>query len=185
MKNLKFKTLVGLYGLIVFSCLIQSCCEEFLTITETGGIYAWDLYEGSDGYIERQSTTTITGEFILGVYFQYSFSSLNNVSLVSSSYATSCKETLTNAIDKSTLGLSLNKSFVLNGDSIPAHANLLGIENSGVVLNTVLDRGVEFKFTESFFSNATLENGDCIIKFNGRTDDNVQLESELEVEVVL
>lgn len=183
MKNLKIKTLLGLYGLIVLSCLVQSCCEEYLTITEIGGIYAWDLYEDRDGYIERRSTTTITGEFVLGVYFQYSFSSLNNVSLVSSSYATSCKETLTNAIDKSTLGLFLNKSFVLNGDSIPAHANLLEIENSGVVLHMVLDRGVEFKFTDSFFSKATLDNGDYVLTFNGRTDDNVQLQSEIEVEV--
>lgn len=185
MRYMKFKTLLGVYGLILLSGLIQSCCEEEITITSFGSMEAWRLYEDENGYMDRESISTVTGEFILGTYFVEEISSLNNVSLMSSSYALSCKETRINSVDKSSLDLSMNKGFVLNGDSVLANTNLLEIENLGVELQDMAGGNIEFRFTESFFSNTTLENGSYIFKFNGSTDDNVQLTSEMSLEILL
>lgn len=172
-----------MYGLVILSCIIPGCCEEEYTITSVGNMQAYKLF--GDGGTDRVPIITVTGDFILGIYFEERMSGLNTVSFINSSYAHSCKETRLNAIENASLNLSLDKEFVLNGDTVMAHTNLLDIENSGIERRSLVNGMVEFQFTNSFFSNATLENGDYLFSFDGMTDDDVHLTSELTLELIL
>lgn len=181
MKNLKFKTLFALYAVIFLSCIFQSCCEEKYTITSSGTMEAWIVNAEDD----RIPISTITGAFILNAYFHETQVAHHPVSLVSSGYATSCKETMLNKIDTSDLDLSVDKAFLFGEDTIPAHTNLLNLEGVGVELQSHFRGSMKFLFTDVFFTNATLENGDYLFTVQGATDDGVQLHSEITLEMDL
>ncbi|MBK8415594.1 MAG: hypothetical protein IPL22_14540 [Bacteroidetes bacterium] len=184
MINLKIKTLFGLYGLILISGFIQSCCHEDLRITSQGRMNAWELYQSANG-IGRKEISIIKGDFILSAIFKDELVINNNFSLLSASYALSCSETWVNSIDSTSMSVSIDKEIILNSDTIPAHRNLLTLSNSGITLHNLALGGVEFRFTKSFFSNATMENGEYNFTFNGKTTDNIILETNKNLSVEL
>lgn len=180
----RVKALLGLYGLIFLSVLIQSCCEEDLLITSVGYMSAWksaDFESGSGS----ETIYTITGEFYLDVGFHQKVVAANNYTFMGSAYATSCKENMLNEIDENSLFLAIDHSFVHNEDTIPQNTNLLDLEGSGIEWN-VNDYGtVIFHFTDDFFDRSTLENGDYTFSFEGHTSDHTHLASEIELAVLL
>jgi hypothetical protein len=178
----KIKALFGLYGFIFLTGLIQGCCKEEFRITSSGNMMAWEISETDNGGIGRKEISEIHGDFILGAYFEEEIASLNNFSFISSSYATSCKETRLNHVDESTFDLSIDKGFILNGDSVQANINLLQLEDSGIVPSVVAGL-IEFRFTDEFFSRTILESGNYRFKFRGSTDDNVTLSSDIHLTI--
>ena len=181
--NLKYKLLFGIHILILLTTILQSCCEEELIITDEGSMTAWELYKTDGGGIGRKEISTITGDFIIGAYFREETSWIDNISLINRCYATSCKETRLNSIDEESLVISIDKGFVLNGDSIQPEINLLELENSGITILSITGGWIEFRFTETFFSNTTLENDDYKFYFIGKTNDNVKLNSEITLRI--
>lgn len=176
------KALFGLYALIFLSAVVQSCCEENLLITSDGYMSAWETVETEDGTgTSRNQIYTVTGEFQLYVDFHKKQVAANQYSFIGSAYATTCRENMLNSIDESSLFLAVDQSFVLNDDIIPPHTNLLDLQNSGIEETVNAEGWIYFNFTEDFFNSAILQNGDYTFSFEGRTSDNTELVSEMEL----
>lgn len=186
MKIFKLKVFLGFYLSILSLGILQSCCEEELKITSEGGsMTAWELYETDKGGIGRRKISEFSGDFILGAYFVTHFASksspLKNFSLTNKSYAISCEQVEVNSIDENSLTISLDKIILLNNDSISAGNNLIAIPESGVIVHSVGRGLVEFRFTEEFFQNTTMTDSIYTFNFNGRTDDNIDLNSSISL----
>lgn len=184
MVSRRIKALLGLYGLIFLSAIVQSCCEEDLLITSEGYMSAWLWIETENGS-SRETIDTITGDFYLDASFHQKVVAANNYSLMGSAYATTCQENMLNTIDKSSLSLVIDQSFVLNEDTVPPNSNLFVLQESGIDWNVNEFGAVMVHFTEDFFNRASLQNGDYTFLFEGRTSDNTNLSAETELVVAL
>ncbi len=98
---------------------------------------AWELYELDNGNFGRKEISEIKGDFILEAYFKEEISMLNNISLVNSCYATTCKDTWLNSIDESSLNISIEKSFLLDGELVLLLQIYLRLKNSGIELHAL------------------------------------------------
>lgn len=59
------------------------------------------------------------------------------------------------------------------------------VKNSGIVLHSIKGGCIEFRFTDTFFSNLEIENGSCTFRLKGLTNDGIELETETSLAIEL
>lgn len=184
----KVKAILGLYVLITLSAFVNSCCKGEYRLTGFNYINATATEIRPDSTFNYVDITTVTGEFSIIAHLEMQLLSLNNISLMSSSYATSCDLPTVNPIQSSSIFISMNKPFVLHGDTIEANTDLLSLNNSGILIgeqyqNSAYFKGpIEFHFTEHFFNSSILENGNYTFYISAETEEKVKFESNFDIE---
>ena len=191
MNSKRLKALLGLYALILISALVNGCCKGEYRLTGFDYVTATERVIESDSTERYLDITKVTGELTITASLQVHIASNNNVSLMGSSYAFSCNLPTINPLVDSSLVISMDRGFVLNGDTIQANINLLTLKNSGIIQQQFmygrnLDKGpIEFFFTEEFFTNSILANGDYVFTINASTEDGQKFKSDIELEFAL
>jgi hypothetical protein len=187
MNSKRLKALLGLYTLIVISALVNGCCKGEYRLTGFDYVTATETVIEPDSTVRYMDITKVTGEFRITANLQMEMASNNNLSLMNSSYALSCDYPTINPIAENSITISMDRGFVLNGDSIPPNTNLLIYNNSGIIKESYIDRysnrgPLEFVFTEDFFTNSILANGDYVFTIIALTEEGVKFESDIELE---
>ena len=183
----RLKALLGLYTLIVVSALINGCCRGEYRLTGFDYVTATETVVEPDSTVRYIDITKVTGEFRITANLQMKMASNNNLSLMNSSYAFSCHLPTKNPIVENSISISMDRGFILNGDTITPNTNLLIHENSGIMEEYYSDNysntgPLEFVFTKDFFTNSILANGDYVFTINALTEEGVKFESEIELE---
>lgn len=177
-----FKALLGIYGLIMISVFIQGCCESRYRITSVREMKAFETVVDSNGARNINYIDTVKGVFGISTDLNSVTAMQNNLSLINTCNAFSCKINYLNSILESSLSLTLDKPITFNNVTIPANTNLLEISNSGIDVNiSKYYAGLSFTFTERFLNNATIPNGVYIFALTGKTDDGADLISSAEI----
>jgi hypothetical protein len=176
--KLKWKALLGVYVLILAGGLIQSCCEEEFAIKGQGNMRA--LFVNSNGGWSPHGDT-IRSPFILSTGFQSEYVRQVSIgSVMSSAYAFSCGTIFLNELDSETLVLTVDKSFLLGNDTVPAFQNLLPVE--GLEKEVTPEWGNVFvTFSKEFLDQAKFDHGIHTFKMTGTTTDGIDLQAELKV----
>jgi hypothetical protein len=170
MKSINLKALFLLYAVILGSGLLQSCCDDRFRIISATHFNILQTIDES--YVLAD---TIRGEFTMEVILDYRLAQTSKASLINSAYATSCIESFVNTVNKESLSLITDHAIVFNKDTIPAGYNILQLINSGIEVENYDGHYLGIFFPQSFFDNSFFEDGDYYFKFEGRTDDNIQL----------
>lgn len=149
---------------------VQSCCEEEFAIKGKGDMRA--LFVNANGGWSPHGDT-IRSPFILSTGFQSEYvRQVSTSSVMSAAYAFSCGTIFLNELDKESLILTVNKSFLLGSDTIPAFQNLLPIE--GLEKEVTPEWGNVFvTFPKEFINRATFEHGMHTFKMTGKTTDSI------------
>lgn len=165
-------------SLILISLVIQSCCNSEYIINGDGELRAYQL--------DYTQIDTIDSEFLLISYFASEVIGMNNdFSIIPTSYATSCDYAFSNSLDKSTAELTLDKDIVFDNETITAGTNI--ISSTGITFDNGASYGaeMEIKFTQEFLDKVVFQKESYIFKVNISTDDGVELEHELSLEMNL
>lgn len=177
MKNLE-KAIVFYFGLILLSLIIQSCCNTDYKITGDGQLKAYQL-----DYVEID---TVQSEFMLISYFDAEVvGMIDDFSIIPSAYAVSCDYYYINSLDKSTTRLTLDKDIMLNGDTLMAGTNLIEIAGIEFETGPSYDAHMDIKLTQSFLDQVIFEKEAYTFKVNISTDDGLELENSVVLEMDL
>ncbi len=191
MTSKRIKALLGLYALILLSAFVNGCCKGEYRLTGFEYVSASVSVTEPDSTVVVSDVTKVSGEFMITAFLQLQLASTNTMSLMNSSYAFSCELPTINPIVNSSVVISMDRSFILNGDSIEANTNLLVLENSGIIQDDIMrgypiDRGpIDFYFSELFFTNSILENGEYTFTISALTEEGAKFESDIELEFEL
>jgi hypothetical protein len=175
----KIKILLLFYIFTFLTAVIQSCCHEEFKITSEGEMQAWNLIKYDSGAIGRKQTDTISGEFILGIYFNETIAEKTSPVFINSCYAFTCKESYLNSIDKESISISVDKILIINGDTILPNSNLLSIDSSSVTIHDIDFRYVELNFSNEFYEKN--KNSDYLFEFKLKKDDDINLNSSISL----
>lgn len=164
------------FSLLTISIFIQSCCTQNFTITGSGQLKAYTI-----DYIEID---TVSGEFALINTAELKVSSLQNMSIISSSMATSCAENFINTIPVNQVSITCDQDFTFDGNIVSAGTDLSSIEEL-VIESTVYSGDVSVRFLNAFLDKSTFDQTDHTFKIKMKTDNDLELENEISVFMAL
>ncbi len=181
MKSPKLKALIALYVFMMTMGLVQSCCEEEYIITGGGELTAYDSL--------GVRIDTVRGGFSLGAAFitERALASQLFTGFGNSAYATSCATVFRNSIVEDSFTLTLDKAFIFDGDTIASGVNILDFEHVEELFSSddFLGDFGSIALSNNFFRMSEFERGDYTFTLNGRTTDDVILNSSVELYVNL
>ena len=165
-------------ALLLFSVAIQSCCTQNYKIIGNGDFTARTL--------DYAIIDTITSEFMLSAIFESEdIGMLDDFSIIQTSFATSCEYSYANFIDLSTLEISCNKDFVIDGVTIISGTNFIVDEDLGVTYSEYSGTELDIIFTQAFLDRVVFEKENYTFKINTSTDDGLEIENEVSLEMNL
>lgn len=167
-----FKKILGIYASAGFiSILTFACCNENTEIVGKGTINAYHL--GASEPINNM----VTGPFnIIVLHETNRISGLTNMSLIQSSYATSCEPNYLNQLDESTLTVTSDHDILLNGNTISAGTNLIKLEEVDLDMSWA---DIWVTFDEAFIQMANFGSQAHTFTIDIATTDAVQLTNSI------
>lgn len=174
MKKLQ-KAFLFYFSLVFFSIIFQACCTNTYTIIGNGELKAYSINEI---YVP---VDTIQGEFILRAEYETRFSSLDHFSIISSSMATTCAEEFTNKIETQSVQITCDQDFIFDGNTVLSNSDFSSLEELNIDFQQFGSNILELHFQQSFMDKAIFENQEYSFIVSSKTDDGLELESQVTV----
>jgi hypothetical protein len=188
MKFLKLKALILFYISIYSLSVLQGCwCVDEERYTGVGQLEAYLPKDKDVNQIVISDPSvyidSVNGEFYLEQGFEYRIeqASLNEMSLISSTYATTCGSEQVNDLDLSSFSLTIDKQFIYKNDTIKPGVNLLNISEIQQSSSNPFGLVYFMFFTSDFLTNSVFQKDNYTFTFSGKTTNNISIVSQKEL----
>ena len=172
--------------LSVYSFILESCCTETYRIIGGGTIEVYDVDPINS--FDLMPIDTIRNSFYLAIKFETELSSnLQDFSLMNTAYAVSCDYEIDNPIDRANIKLTCDNSFELGNDTIEANTDFA--QNAMLNFTFYGYPGIEghliIEFPKAFIDQAVFQKEEYTFKVEGTTTDDIDVESEVRIQMDL